>query len=48
LKRGKKEKKEAIALRTFSEYMNKLIELDLVKWDRALLRGKVRIFRPAD
>jgi hypothetical protein len=25
--------------------MNKLIELDLVRWDRALVRGKVRIFR---
>lgn len=37
--------KPAIALRTFSEYMNKLIELDLVRWDRALVRGKVRIFR---
>jgi len=48
LKRCEKEKKQAIALRTFSEYMNKLIELDLVKWDRALVRGKVRLFRPAD
>jgi len=36
--------KQAIALRTFSEYMNKLIELDLVQWDRALVRGKVRVF----
>jgi Cdc6-like AAA superfamily ATPase len=35
----------AIALRTFSEYMNKLIELDLVRWDRALVRGKVRVFK---
>jgi hypothetical protein len=24
--------------------MNKLIELDLVRWDRALVRGKVRVF----
>lgn len=38
-------KKQPIALRTFSEYMNKLIELDLVKWDRALVRGKVRVFK---
>jgi len=37
--------KQPIALRTFSEYMNKLIELDLVQWDRALVRGKVRVFR---
>jgi len=36
--------KPAIALRTFSEYMNKLIEFDLVRWDRALVRGKVRVF----
>lgn len=34
----------AIALRTFSEYMNRLIELDLIRWDRALVRGKVRVF----
>jgi len=40
--------KPAIALRTFSEYMNKLIELDLVRWDRALVRGKVRVFSPAN
>ena len=38
-------KKQPIALRTYSEYMNKLIELDLVQWDRALVRGKVRTFR---
>lgn len=40
--------KPAIALRTFSEYMNKLIEFDLVRWDRALVRGKVRLFSPAE
>ena len=38
-------KKNPIALRTFSEYMNKLIELDLVQWDHALVRGKVRAFK---
>jgi len=38
-------KKQPIALRTFSEYMNKLIELDLAQWDRALVRGKVRVFK---
>ncbi len=41
-------KKQPIALRTFSEYMNKLIELDLVQWDRALVRGKVRVFKVGD
>jgi len=25
--------------------MNKLIELNLVQWDRALVRGKVRAFK---
>lgn len=39
---------QPIALRTFSEYMNKLIELDLVEWDRALVRGKVRVFKVSD
>jgi hypothetical protein len=38
-------RKPPIALRTFSEYMNRLIELDLVRWDRALVRGKVRVFK---
>jgi cell division control protein 6 len=46
--RCRAENKSAIALRTFSEYMNKLIELDLVKWDRALVRGKVRVFKISD
>jgi len=41
-------KKQPIALRTFSEYINKLIELDLVQVDRALVRGKVRVFKVAD
>jgi len=45
LERCKAENKPAIALRTFSEYMNRLIELDLVRWDRALVRGKVRVFK---
>jgi cell division control protein 6 len=48
LERCKAENKPAIALRTFSEYMNKLIELDLVRWDRALVRGKVRVFKMFD
>jgi len=37
--------RRAIALRTISEYANKFIELGLVLWDRALVRGKVRVFR---
>jgi hypothetical protein len=44
----REQNKPAIALRTFSEYMNKLIELDLVRWDRALVRGKVRVFSPVN
>ena len=38
-------KKQPIALRTYSDYMNKLIELNLVQWDRALVKGKVRVFK---
>jgi cell division control protein 6 len=38
-------KKQPIALRTYSEYMNRLIEVGLVQWDRALVRGKVRVFK---
>jgi len=45
LERCRAENKPAIALRTFSEYMNRLIELELVRWDRALVRGKVRVFK---
>lgn len=40
-------KNQLIALRTYSEYINKLIELGLIQWDRALVKGKVRIFRIA-
>lgn len=45
LKECKKLKRQPIAQRTYSEYVNKLIELDLVRWDRALVRGKVRTFK---
>ena len=48
LEKCEKLKKQPIALRTYSEYMNKLIELDLVQWDRALVRGKVRVFRVSE
>ena len=34
-----------IAPRTFSEYMNKLGEVRLVKLTRARIRGKVRLFK---
>ncbi|MGD2091532.1 MAG: AAA family ATPase [Candidatus Aminicenantes bacterium] len=44
LERCRKLKKHPIAVRTYSEYMNKLIELELVHWDRALVKGKVRMF----
>jgi orc1/cdc6 family replication initiation protein len=44
LEKCRKHQKHPIAVRTYSEYMNKLIELELVHWDRALVRGKVRVF----
>jgi hypothetical protein len=34
-----------MAVRTFSLYTNKLIELGLIKAERALVRGKVRLLR---
>lgn len=37
-----------IALRTYSEYVNKLRDLGLIKADRARVRGKVRVFRVAE
>ncbi|MCJ7646387.1 AAA family ATPase [bacterium] len=40
-KRGR----QPIALRTYSEYMNKLRDLGLIQADRARVRGKVRVFR---
>ncbi len=36
-----------VAKRTYSEYMRKLIEIDLVKSERALVKGKVRAFKAA-
>lgn len=44
LERCRKQDKQPIAVRTFSEYMNILIEMNLVRWDRALVKGKVRVF----
>lgn len=44
LERCEKLQKHPIAVRTYSEYMNKLIEMELVYWDRALVKGKVRAF----
>lgn len=46
--RCKRLNKQPIALRTYSEYMSKLIERELVHWDRALVRGKVRVFTVGD
>jgi cell division control protein 6 len=40
--------KQPIALRTYSDYMNRLIELNLIHWDRALVMGKVRVFSAFD
>lgn len=48
LQRCKELQKQPLALRTFSKYMNKLIEMELVQWDRALVKGKVRSFRICD
>ena len=45
LKKCKKLNKRTIASRTYSEYINRLIEIGLVKSDRALVRGKVRVFK---
>jgi len=36
---------QPIALRTYSEYVNKLRDLGLIKAERARVRGKVRVFR---
>ena len=48
LERCRELQKPPIAVRTYSEYMNRLIELGLVRWDRALVRGKVRVFKVAN
>jgi Cdc6-like AAA superfamily ATPase len=48
LERCRELQKPPIAVRTYSEYMNRLIELGVVRWDRALARGKVRVFRICD
>ncbi|MGD2091858.1 MAG: AAA family ATPase [Candidatus Aminicenantes bacterium] len=48
LQRCREIQKHPIALRTYSDYMNKLIELELVQWDRALVKGKVRAFKICD
>jgi Cdc6-like AAA superfamily ATPase len=48
LERCSELQKQPLALRTFSDYMSKLIEMELVQWDRALVKGKVRAFRICD
>jgi len=48
LERCREIKKPPIAMRTYSEYMSRLIEMELVQWDRALVRGKVRVFCLSD
>jgi cell division control protein 6 len=48
LKRCRELQKKPLALRTFSKYMNRLIEMELVQWDQALVKGQVRAFRICD
>lgn len=45
LKACNKKKLKPMAVRTFSLYTNKLIELGLIKAERALVRGKVRLLQ---
>ena len=45
LSEAQKRKLRPIALRTYSEYVNKLRDLGLIKAERARVRGKVRVFR---
>jgi Cdc6-like AAA superfamily ATPase len=47
LKECKKKKIRPMAVRTFSLYTNKLSELGLIKAERALVRGKVRLLKVA-
>jgi len=42
---AKKKGIQPIALRTYSEYINKLRDLVLIKAERARVRGRVRVFR---
>jgi cell division control protein 6 len=44
LKACETKKTKPVALRTYSLYVNKLKDLGLVKADRAMVRGKVRVF----
>jgi cell division control protein 6 len=45
LRECKKKKIKPMAVRTYSLYTNKLIELGLIKAERALVRGKVRLLK---
>jgi cell division control protein 6 len=45
LEECKRKKLKPMAVRTYSLYTNKLIELGLVKAERALVRGKVRLLK---
>ncbi len=44
----RKKRMKPIALRTYSDYTNKLKELGLIKAERASVRGKVRVLRTND
>jgi cell division control protein 6 len=48
LSEAKKQGFKPIALRTYSEYVNKLRDLGLISAERARVRGKVRVFRVAE
>lgn len=44
----KQRKLTPMAPRTFSLYINQLLSRNLIKWDRAGIRGNVRVFKIAD
>ena len=45
LERCKKKEHKPIALRTYSEYVNKLRDMGLIRAERARVRGKVRVLK---
>jgi len=48
LSQCKKRKMQPMASRTFSLYIQQLISKNLIKWERAGIRGNVRVFKIAD
>jgi cell division control protein 6 len=47
LERCKRKKLQPVASRTFSLYLKQLMTKGLVRWERAAIKGNVRILRPA-